>query len=297
MNLLSFFKLATIWNMIFAPAPAPVPVVKPSVLTFDLNNLNNYQAFVAQVRDEVKDPKKTYHDLPIIREIDTKRKGYNKYFYIQVNAAAHGKDQAISVTLQLKTSDLYLVAYHDRDHLNHDRAFYFSGLMDDPKEAFPDVKNIQREVMKFTHDYPTIETAAKENIENLEFKLPNLEEAMRRAYGMPTTDKKGFKRTQALFVLYCIEMTAEAARFEYVKRKMVHQEQSDFMVAGLVRKWSKLSVQIVASKDGTFKKEVVVDLEPGKTWIVKTVNEIKDYMGILSCPKTNTLDTPIDHEL
>ncbi|KAK9663852.1 hypothetical protein RND81_14G002700 [Saponaria officinalis] len=236
------------------------------------------------MRDAVKDPKTTYYDLNIIKKPDPK----NKYLYVQVNAASEKDKPAISVTLQLQTRDLYIVAYRDRDHLGKDRAFYFKSMITE-KEAFPGEK-IKREVMTFAHDYPSIQKAANKNIENMEFQLPYLEDAMRKTYGMNTADHEAFKKAQALFMLYSIEMTAEAARFEYIRHKTVEQQKSDFMVASLVLKWDKLSEQIVWSKDDNFGTPITVKHPDGKPWIVKTVAEIKPHMGILSYVEPKKLD-------
>ncbi|KAK9663849.1 hypothetical protein RND81_14G002600 [Saponaria officinalis] len=262
-----------------------------TTLTFNVSVPSLYPRFVTQMRDAVKDPKTTYYDLNIIKKPDPK----NKYLYVQVNAASENDKPAISVTLQLQTRDLYIVAYRDRDHLGKDRAFYFKSMITE-KEAFPGEK-IKREVMTFAHDYPSIQKAANKNIENMVFQLPYLEDAMRKTYGMNTADHEAFKKAQALFMLYSIEMTAEAARFEYIRRKTVEQQKSDFTVASLVLKWDKLSEQIVWSKDDNFGTPITVKHPDGKPWIVKTVAEIKPYMGILSYVEPKKLDTPIDDEL
>ncbi|KAK9663845.1 hypothetical protein RND81_14G002300 [Saponaria officinalis] len=283
--------------MIFSPEP--IPILKPTTIHFDLNRLDSYQSFVTQVRNLLKDPKITYHDLPIIREDDTKRKDYNKYFYIQLNAAARGHEHAVSVTLQIRTSDLYVVAYHDLDDKGKDRVWYFEDLIkgEDPnKEIFPDVKKITRKPLSFKPNYEKIEAAAHMKLDNLHFVLPILEDAMRKTYRM-SGDSKTFIQTQAFFLLYSIVMTSEAARFKYVEQEMVDEKQSDYRLAGLVQEWGKLSEQIVWSKNGDFETAVVVKLGPGETWIVKTVAEIKDYMGLLKYVKPKKLDTPIDHEL
>ncbi|KAK9663848.1 hypothetical protein RND81_14G002500 [Saponaria officinalis] len=235
-------------------------------LTFNVSVPSLYPRFVTQLRDAVKDPKTTYYDLNIIKKPDPK----NKYLYVQVNAASEKDKPAISVTLQLQTKDLYIVAYRDRDHLGNNRAFYFKSMITE-NEAFPN-ETINRE-------------------------LPYLEDAMRKAYGMNTDDHEAFFKTQALFMLYSIEMTAEAARFEYIRRKTVEQQKSDFTVASLVQEWKKLSKQIVRSKDGNFETYIEVKHPDGKPWMVKTVAEIKPYMGILSYVEPKKLDTPIDDEL
>ncbi|KAK9663853.1 hypothetical protein RND81_14G002800 [Saponaria officinalis] len=262
-----------------------------TTLTFNVSVPSLYPRFVTQMRDAVKDPKTTYYDLNIIKKPDPK----NKYLYVQVNAASENDKPAISVTLQLQTKDLYIVAYRDRDQLGKDRAFYFAKMITE-NEAFPGEK-INREVMKFDHDYESIQNAANKRIENLVFQLPNLEDAMRKAYGMNTGDYEAFKKAQALFVLYSIEMTAEAARFEYIRRKTVEQQQSDFTVSSLVQEWNKLSEQIVWSKDGNFGTPITVKHPDGTPWTVKTVAEIKPYMGILSYVEPKKLETLIDDEL
>ncbi|KAK9663859.1 hypothetical protein RND81_14G003100 [Saponaria officinalis] len=157
------------------------------------------------------------------------------------------------------------------------------------KDVFPDIKNLNRELMKCDHDYASIQSAAKTQIKDLEFRLPNLEDAMRKAYGMISTDKN-FKQRQALFLLYSIEMVAEAARFKYIEQKTVKQLPSDVEVASLVNKWNKLSEQIVGSTDGNFKTPIDIQVTETKIWTVKTVAEIKPDMGILGYVKPTTQD-------
>ncbi|KAK9663856.1 hypothetical protein RND81_14G002900 [Saponaria officinalis] len=285
MNLLNVLRLSTIWNIMFAAAP--------SVITFNLNMPQNYQTFVAQVRDTVADHNRNYYGLPIIKAPDSK----NKHLYIQVNAAAQGQKPAISVTLQLRTSDLYIVAYRDKDNLGKDRAFYFKDMIA-AKDVFPDMKNIHQELTKCNPDYRRIQSEAKIDIKDLEFRLPNLEDAMRKAYGMISRDKN-FEQRQALFMLYSIQMVSEAARFKYIEQKTVKQLPSDVEVASLVNEWLKLSEQIVPSKDGRFKTPIDIRVaeNPTKIWTVRTVAEIKPDIGILGYVRPTMRDSPIAEEI
>ncbi|XP_074285179.1 protein synthesis inhibitor PD-S2-like [Silene latifolia] len=281
MNLLLVVKMVTICMMVVAPATCAI--------TFDLNTLSKYAPFVAEVRDEVKDTTRSYYGLPIIKPPATDIK--KKYLYIQIDAKAQGTKPAISVTLQLKTADLYLVAYRDKDDKGKDRAFYFKKMITEG-EVFPDVKGIAKELMKFDHDYASIEAAAGKQIKQLVFRLSNLEEAMRNAYGKSTT-QGDFKKAQALFVLYSIEMTAEAARFKYIEKKTVNEASSDVEVASLVQKWDKLSGQIVGSNAGVFQTPIDIQVaeNPTKYWTVTNVDQIKPDIGILSYIKPKIADT------
>lgn len=251
-----------------------------------------YSPFVQRVRNQVQDPRLQYHGIPMISPPNPR----NLYLYVNLNARL-ANNQAFTIGLQLRRSDLYLLAYRDQVDGTTNRAFYFRGEIPE-RDVFPNIANVQREQMRVQFDYISLETAAGQPINTLQFGVASLESAMRNIYGRKDVSSTNpFRRDQARFLLITIQMVAEAARFIYIERKGEFSLSSDYQVKSLVNNWGSLSAQIATSgASGVFRNPVTLQVASNRFWTITNVNQIKPDMGLLKYERVATLTTS-DHDI
>ncbi|XP_074274140.1 protein synthesis inhibitor PD-S2-like [Silene latifolia] len=272
---------ATITCMFLVIAPATCQDV-----SFNLRQ-EQYSPFVQRVRDQVKDPRLQYHGIPMISPPNQR----NVYLYVNLNARL-ANNQAFTIGLQLRRSDLYLLAYRDQVDGSKNRAFYFRGEIPEA-DVFPNVvAKKEREQMRVQFDYISLETAAGQPINTLQFGVASLESAMRNMYGRKDVSSTNpFRRDQARFLLITIQMVAEAARFKYIEKKGDFSLSSDYQVKSLVNNWGSLSVQIATSGDSDrFPNNVTLQVASNRYWTITNVSQIKPDMGLLKYERVATLE-------
>ncbi|XP_074274151.1 protein synthesis inhibitor PD-S2-like [Silene latifolia] len=235
-----------------------------------------YSPFVQRVRNQVQDPRLQYHGIPMLSPPNQR----NLYLYVNLNARL-ANNQAFTIGLQLRRSDLYLLAYRDQVD-GRNRAFYFRGEIPEA-DVFPNIANVQREQMRVQFDYISLETAAGQPINTLQFGVASLESAMRNIYGRKDVSSTNpFRRDQARFLLITIQMVAEAARFIYIERKGDFSLPSDYQVKSLVNNWGSLSAQIATSgSSGVFRNPVTLQVASNRFWTITNVNQIKPDIALL----------------
>lgn len=276
---------AAITCMFLVIAPATC-----SDVSFNLGQ-EQYSPFVQRVRNQVQDPQLQYHGIPMISPPNTR----NVYLYVDLNARL-ANNQAFTIGLQLRRSDLYLLAYRDMDG-GTNRAFYFRGEIPEA-DVFPNVANVQRQQMRVQFDYISLETAAGQPINTLQFGVASLQSAMRNIYGRKDVSSTNpFKRDQARFLLITIQMVAEAARFKYIEKRADFSLSSDYQVKSLVNNWGSLSAQIATSgATGVFRNNVTLQVSSNQFWTITNVNQIKPDMGLLKYERVATLMTSVDDD-
>ncbi|XP_074274144.1 protein synthesis inhibitor PD-S2-like [Silene latifolia] len=238
---------------------------------------DQYSQFVQRVRNQVRDPRLQYHGIPMLSPPNQR----NLYFYINLNARL-ANNQAFTMGLQFRRSDLNLVAYRDLVDGRRNRAFFFRGEIPEA-DVFPNIANMQRLPMRVHFTYQSLEFAAGQLINTLQFGVDTLESEMRNIYGRKDEMYVNpFTRDQARFLLITIHMVSEAARFIYVERRGNFSWRSDYQVKSLVNNWGPLSVQIANSgESGMFRNPVYLQIASDRVWTITNVNQIRPDIALL----------------
>ncbi|XP_074274142.1 protein synthesis inhibitor PD-S2-like [Silene latifolia] len=245
-------------------------------VSFNLRR-DGYAKFVEEVRKQVNSSGLQYHGIDMINPPNQR----NLYLYVNLNARLTN-NQAFTMGLQLRRSDLYVLAYRDQVDGRTNRAFYFRGEIPE-RDVFPRIANLQRLPMRVQFDYVSLESAAGQLINSLQFGVASLESEMRNMYGRKDVSSTNpFRRDQARFLLITIHMVAEAARFIYIEKKGDFSLRSDYQVKSMVNNWGTLSVQIATSgPSGVFRNPVTLQVTSNRYWTITNVNQIKPDMGLL----------------
>ncbi|CAK7352001.1 unnamed protein product [Dovyalis caffra] len=263
--------------VIVAALVCPLVIQKTKTLRYNTVTFNfegateaSYSAFVNSLRNEVKS--KVVQGLPVTAKTvpDSKR-------YVLVDLKI---DSQKFITLAIDVTSMYVVGYRD-SYAQKDRANF---LADAPevakKNLFKEAKEVR--VTKFTGSYPDLERYAKTGRENIELGVYKLEQAIESVYG-----KSVGEQIEAKFFIISIQMVSEAARFEYILKKVLEggiygSYKPDPKAISLETSWDKISKAIqTADASGKFSSPIILKDVAGKTWTVNQVSDIAKDMGLL----------------
>ncbi|CAK7351993.1 unnamed protein product [Dovyalis caffra] len=276
------------WIVIIVPAllwpsvKQETQTLRYKTITFNFEGATpaSYSAFVNSLRNEVESKK--VFGLPVTA---TTAKVCERY--ILVDLKFKRKEEFLTLTLAIDVIDLYVVGYRDK-YDEKDRANF---LKDAPKVARD---NLFEEAQKakqvrdttFKGTYTDLERFAGDR-QIVELGVFKLQQAILSVYGKPDKKKKDEPNIEAKFFIISIQMVSEAARFQYIRKKVLEggiygSYKPDPKAISLETSWDKISKAIqTADASGKFRSEIILKDEKGNTWIVKKVSDIKNDMGLL----------------
>ncbi|KAL9235080.1 hypothetical protein vseg_009877 [Gypsophila vaccaria] len=272
MKMKSCLVLAITWIILQSSALTVTPV------TFSLDlakpTEDNYLALLTNIRNEVRDPSLVYGGttIPVMREPTT------TYLRIDLTGSSG------TVSLGLKRSDLYVIAYLAKNDKGKPRAYYFKGQITPAglDALFPEAKGAKNQqiIKEYGEDYKALEKAAK-----VDRKKAGL--GINKLINYITEGVDGKARSvpnEAKFILVAVQMVSEATRFGYIQNLVLESFPEGFSpddkVLILERNWNRISREIKASNGGAFKKPLDLKTdEVKKPWTVKNAAELN--MGIL----------------
>ncbi|XP_074310204.1 ribosome-inactivating protein saporin-4-like [Silene latifolia] len=232
-----------------------------------------YSTFLTAIRTDVKDPKLNYGGtgIPVI--------GAPTTTFLRIDF----KVSTGTVSLGLKRSDLYVVAYLAKNEKNVFKAYYFNGQITPAQleKLFPEAKGTinQPKITEYQENYASLEKAAKMSRKKAGLGIGKL-----ITYLGDVNGKARSVPAEATFLMVGIQMVSEAARFGYIEEMVLDNFPSGFTpddnVIILERNWKRISEAIKASNKGVFTPPLVLDTpELATTWTVNNAAELN--MGLL----------------
>ncbi|XP_074310197.1 ribosome-inactivating protein saporin-4-like [Silene latifolia] len=232
-----------------------------------------YSNFLTAIRNDVKDPKLNYGGtgIPVI--------GAPTATYLRIDlTVATG-----TVSLGLKRSDLYGIAYLARNDRNVFRAYYFDGQITSAQldKLFPEAKGTanQQKITEYDESYAALEKAAKMTRQQAGLGIGKLV-----TYIGGVNSKARSVPAEATFIMVGVQMVSEAARSGYIQQAVLDNFPIEFRpddnVILLERNWKRISDSIKASNKGVFTPPLVLESpEVTTTWTVSNAAELN--MGLL----------------
>ncbi|XP_021841935.2 antiviral protein MAP [Spinacia oleracea] len=251
-----------------------------TTVTFELSSgLSGYSQFLTRLRNAVEAPSMTC-GLPSTLRTPLRGK---EYVHVDIKLSNTQK-----VTIGIDVMDLYVWGYKDIFNGKH-RATFFGNTPKDAKDKlFPDT-TVSR-TTKFLSTYVSLERYAKVGRKDLELKLKTLEDGIKSVYGKP--EKELGNAAEAKFVLIAIQMVAEAARFKFMENGIVNFDSSKAFKNKMIafqNDWDPASQAIhKASPKCTTISPTLIISNIDYRQEVKTVDQIKNDMGLLKYKKSNT---------
>ncbi|KAL9244308.1 hypothetical protein vseg_018096 [Gypsophila vaccaria] len=232
-----------------------------------------YSQFLTDIRTNVMDPELKYGgtDLPVIRAPTT----IPTFLRIDLIAPKG------TISIALRRSDLYFVAYLAQNERDNFRAYYFRDLIKNPQldDIFPEAKAKgykNHEKIKYDERYEPIEHKAKKTRKEAGLGIDTLILYMDDVIEMPHKEVH-----EARFIMLAIEMVCEAARFNYIEEQILEHFPKEFGIYDdhiivLENNWFKISKRINGSTKGVFTPPYTLK---GSHWTVHNAAELK--MGLL----------------
>uniref|UniRef100_A0A7C9CVI1 rRNA N-glycosylase n=1 Tax=Opuntia streptacantha TaxID=393608 RepID=A0A7C9CVI1_OPUST len=263
------------------PPPPPSPFPPPETMrVFDLEESdgNYYCEYIKDLRDKLKDTKRSFFGVPMIRWFPRLQ-----YMYVELKSTAGN-----SITLAIRMSDLYVDGYSYRYRGRELRARFFdldATVKDQVKEKlFPDAKNTDKDI-KYEGSYVKIQAKAEINRMNLNLGKETLETYID---GISYKDYKSkeFIRFEARLLLIVIQMVPEAVRFKYIQDKVGNGFSKgvtpDSKMIDLELAWDTLSVTIAAATDQNVVANIIGDMG-----LLKYINPSKFTKWLMLQPDDN----------
>ncbi|XP_074310194.1 ribosome-inactivating protein saporin-4-like [Silene latifolia] len=232
-----------------------------------------YSTFLTAIRNDVKDPKLNYGGtgIPVI--------GAPTATFLRIDlTVATG-----TVSLGLKRSDLYGVAYLAKNDRNVFRAYYFDGQITSAQldKLFPEAKGTanQQKITEYDESYAALEKAAKMTRQQAGLGIAKLVTYLGAVNG-----KARNVQAEAKLIMVGVQMVSEAARSGYIQQAVLDNFPSGFRpddnVIILERNWRRISEAIKASNKGVFTPPIVLGTpDLTTTWTVSNAAELN--MGLL----------------
>ncbi|KAK9733117.1 hypothetical protein RND81_04G044600 [Saponaria officinalis] len=264
----SWLVVVTTWVILQSSAQAVT-------IALDLANPteDGYSIFLTNIRNNVKDPALFYGGttIPVIAAPTT------TFLRIDLTVSTG------TVSLGLKRSDLYVVAYLARDGTGKFRTYYFDGQITSAQlnTLFPEATGTanQQKITEYNENYASIEKAAKMTRKQAGLGISKL-----ITYIGGVNGKARNVQNEARFMLVGIQMVSEATRFEYIQNLVLQYFPDGFTpddyVLILERNWARISEAIKASNNGEFIPPLTLTSpDVSTTWTVNNADELD--MGLL----------------
>ncbi|KAH9612516.1 hypothetical protein KSS87_005417 [Heliosperma pusillum] len=246
-----------------------------NAIALDLANPTKpgYSAFLTAIRTNVRDPNLNYGGtgIPVM--------GAPTSTYLRIDLTV----STGTVSLALKSSDLYVVALLAKNAKNVFRAYYFNGQITSAQldKLFTEAKGAanQQKITEYAENYASLEKAAK-----VDRKKAGLGIGKLVTYIGDVNGKARQVQAEAKFMMVAIQMVSEAARFKYIEKMVLSNFPNGFTpddkVLILERNWDRISEAIKGSKNGVFTPSLVLKSPEVKTtWTVSRATELD--MGLL----------------
>ncbi|XP_074313561.1 ribosome-inactivating protein saporin-4-like [Silene latifolia] len=259
-----------------------------NAIALDLANPTQagYSNFLTAIRNNVKDPKLNYGGtgIPVIGAPTATA----TYLRIDLTVATG------TVSLGLKRSDLYVVAYLARNDRNVFRSYYFNSSKISSAQLdklFPEAKGTanQQPIIEYDESYKSLESTAKMSRQDAGLGISKLvsylEAVNRKARNVPA---------EAKFIMVGVEMVSEATRSGYIQELVLDVFPNGFSpgddVIIMERNWARISKAIKDSNKGVFTPPLVLE-SPGITtnWTVNNAAELN--MGLLKFVQITLLES------
>ncbi|KAK9732630.1 hypothetical protein RND81_04G011600 [Saponaria officinalis] len=234
-----------------------------------------YSTFLKQLRDDVKDPNLHYGgtDIPVIR------RPMNLPKALRVNLIG----STGTVSLAVRRTDLYVVAYLAKNNQNQFRAYFFENQITTVQlnNLFPEA-NGNYQTLEYRESYPQLQDKAKVTRRDAGLGVKLLAQKMENVAGKPRVIQN-----EAVFLLIAVQMVGEAARFKYIEDLVLDNFDKpgevkppvDDRVIILENNWKRISEATKISRNGTFLTPLVLSsYNATTTWTVTNVAEVN--MGI-----------------
>ncbi|KAK9732710.1 hypothetical protein RND81_04G016600 [Saponaria officinalis] len=252
-----------------------------SAVTLSLNlktvTKAEYSAFLAGIRTNVRDVRLIYGhtNIPVI--------GNNPLTdFIRIDF----KIDTRIVSVGVRRSDLYVVAYLANNDRNQLWAYYFSDMINSAQldTLFKEIKGSKnkREITEYQENYGSLESAAKESRRGIGLGIDILVE-----YIENVDQKARTVLNEAKFMLITIQMVSEATRFGYIEKLILdnnfpHMFYPEDNVLILENNWAVISKKIKSLTNGDFTSPFEMDYTYKGTTLTWTVNHVAELnMGIL----------------
>lgn len=270
----------SLWLFVFMQIALPIRV------DLDSEDPKDYAKFLEEVRNEFKEPGRTYHGLPMTKAPPQPA----TFVLVELQATPE-----ISITLALNKSNLYVMAYQDR-YQGKPRAHFFEDAPENAKTGlFSEAKGKLRKTIYCKTSYGSIEGKLRGSRKKLGLGIRKLKSLVEAVYGSEINEA-----TQAKFLLVSIQMVSEAARFKYIEKQVVDGLRlvfnPDFKVISLEEKWSKISEAIFESNpEGKFKSTLHLKNKSDQDWPVTEVKQIAPDVSLLLYMKDKKFEGSSDH--
>ncbi|KAK9732667.1 hypothetical protein RND81_04G014000 [Saponaria officinalis] len=244
--------------------------------TLDLTSVTEteYSTFLTNIRNNVRDATLVYGgtNIPVV--------GNNPATtFLRVDLIV----STGTVSLGIRRSDLYVVAYLANNDRNVRRVYYFSGLITSAQldTLFPEARGAanQQIIKEYEENYASLEKAAKVNRKQAGLGIDKLVKYIAGVNGVARAVP-----SEAKFILVAVQMVSEATRFGYIQNQVLENFPTAFTpddkVIILERNWDRISEAIKGSNKGVFPAPVVLKCDGiTTTWTVNNATELN--MGIL----------------
>ncbi|CAK7340065.1 unnamed protein product [Dovyalis caffra] len=278
----AFFQIAiwVWWTVMIVPALVCQSAIEEtkalsySRVTFNFEGATTktYSDFMTSLRNQLKSG--SVQGLPVTRKTvkDTER-------YLLAELKINNQN---SVTLAIDVTDLYVVAYLDK-YQGKDRVNF---LRDAPKVARDNLvdKGATVRNIGFGGSYRELEGAATGR-QNIELGVTKLQYAVQSVSGKAPASLT--KQIEGKFFIISIQMISEAARFEYILKKVLEKGidgsyKPDPKTLNLENNWGKISEAIhKSSSAGIISPALQLIDANNKPWTINNVKEIAPDIGLL----------------
>lgn len=280
------------------PRPFPTPETAPGlVLVHGSDNALSYSKFIGDLRNILKDPKRSYFGIPMIRLYPRLQ-----YMYVELEAAA-----GYAITLAIRMDDLYVVGYAYRYKGRELRARFLQLETTEiqaevDKKLFPDATNKDKDI-GYEGNYDKLQATAKTNRQSLDLGNQALETYIEEITYKDYNKVDEFKRTEARLLLVVIQMVSEAIRFKYIEDKIKENFSKGYApdprALDLEKNWEKLTkvITVANPQTGEIPKKELDNLKlsnpNGTPQNIKNVYDIIGDMGLLKyiAPSSSMLAT------
>ncbi|KAJ8428204.1 hypothetical protein Cgig2_016788 [Carnegiea gigantea] len=267
------------------PSRFPTPVTMPGFALGGSDDAASYSKFIGDLRNKLKDPQRSYFEVPMIRFYPRLQ-----YMYVELKSAAEN-----TITLAIRMDDLYVVGYSYKYKGRELRARFLK--LEDPtiqaqvkENLFPDATNNDKDI-GYEGSYDKLEEVAKKNRMDLDLGSQALETYIYEITYKNYSKAEEFRRTEARLLLIVIQMVSEAIRFKYIENKIKDNFYTGYApdprAIDLEKNWEKLTKVIMAAnpQTGEIPKKELDSLKlsnpDGTPQNIRNVYSITVDMGLL----------------
>lgn len=234
-----------------------------------------YKNFIAAVRAALKNKGDEIHGIPVLRCNPPLSERY--LFVTLTNKAGY------SITLSLDVTDAYFTVYRAGNYSCHIHKI-ISGLSVTCKYARGTSSHVLMEPSS-TGSHPVDHLA--EDLEGVRWGTNALDKAISSLYRFPL----GIATIQELAdgIRTCIMMITNAARFQYIERRMSaairhgNDVTEDPSLHSLALRWRNLSAAIVESHQGVFAAPITVLRRSNEVLPVDSVRRAAPFIALMYC--------------